>query len=235
MFSGILLSLVLAGTSAASASHASAQPFFATVTHVTSANSLLVSSPDGETIQVTLAFIVIPSPPQPFGGEANAFLRSELLNRRVSVRPIGHPTGSHVNAVVYRGSANFNLSLLESGYAWVDFAQPMHPQWNLSQHRAMTARRGLFADDDATHPRIWRQELDDANVVLAAARRMLQEESLPELLSRTYIGHRDLGVFVQTGCVHIWAEWPVTRRVPLTSRRGAAASGYQFRECDAVR
>lgn len=235
MFASLLIFGVLSIAAASSSGQPAAPPFFATVTGVTSANSLLVSSPDGQTLQVTLAFVAIPAPPQPFGIEANELLRAELLQRRVSIRPVGQPTDSHVSALVYRGTANINLSLLESGYAWVDFAQPVHPQWNVSQHRAMSAGRGLFADEDATHPRLWRQELDEANVVLSAAQRMLQDESLPDLLSRTYIGHRDLDIFVQTSCVGVWAQWPVSRRVPLTSRRGAQASGYDFRECDSFR
>lgn len=235
MFTSLLIFGVLAMAAASSAGAPPSPPFFATVTGITSANSLLVTSPDGRTLQVTLAFIAIPAPPQPFGSEANERLRAELLQRRVSIRPVGQATESHLSALVYRGTSNFNLALLESGYAWVDFAQPAHPQWNLSQHRAMSAGRGLFADEDATHPRLWRQELDEADIVLSAAQRMLQDESLSDLLSRTYIGHRELNVFVQTSCIGVWAQWPVSRRAPLTSRRGAQAAGYQFRECDSFR
>ena len=222
---------ILAAAASVAVAKADVPPFFATITDVTSANSLIASRPDGSSLQISLAFIALPIPPQPYAQEAHSVLRAALLGQRVSVRRVGDAQDDYVLALVYRGTTNVNLALVQHGHAWVDYTHLAHPQWNVMQHRAMAQGIGLFADSNAIHPRMWRQELEAAGQLVSSAQRMLSDPTLAEVLAETYLGHRDERIFVPLRCVDAWAVWPPRSRVPITSVAGGEAMGYQRRDC----
>jgi len=67
----------------------------------------------------------------------------------------------------------------------------------------MRQRLGFFAQDHAVHPRVWHQELQAAGTLMSAER-MLTDAGLPELLSESYLGHRESLVFVQRVACMSW-------------------------------
>lgn len=208
-----------------------APPFFAKVLAVTAANSLIVQPEGGERTQVVLAFLSIPVGEQPYSKRAHAILRAQLLNRRVSVRPIGEPNDDYVLGIVYVGKENFNLDFLSRGHAWVDHFQMSHPAWMSAQQAARAAGRGLYADPQAMHPLDWVSEMKKAKVVVGMTETMKNDPAIQDMFDRTFVGHRGEKVFVSTRCLGLWATWPRAALVAFTTTAGAEDNGYRQVPC----
>ena len=211
--------------------HTPPPPFFAKVESVTASNSLMVVRDGGDRVQVVLAFLSIPKLNQAYGKRAADILRAQLVGRRVSVRPIGEPKEPYVNGIVYVGENNFNLDFLRRGHAWLDYYQVAHPAWRRAQQSARAAGRGLYADPTAMHPIDWNNQLQQASRLFDVTSNMAKDPEINHILANTYIGHRKDKVYVQADCYSVWANWPDTAWVPITTKAGAAADGYTEQPC----
>lgn len=207
-------------------------PFFAKVIEVTSTNSLVVETEGNGRQQVVLAFLSIPMGNQPYAARAHEILRAQLLNRRISIRPIGGLHEGFVNGIVYVGSNNFNLDFIERGHAWVDYFQVSHPAWMVSQQRARASGTGLYADPDAIHPLRWKEDKDQAEVIVAATQEMAADPLIKNVMNDTFVGNRSEMVFVATRCIDTWSQWKRSVLIPFTTTAGAEDNGYRLIACD---
>lgn len=208
-----------------------APPFFGTVVEVSKANSLMVKQAGGDITQVTLAFLSIPIGNQPYASRAHQILKAQLLNRRVSVRPIGSPDAAYLVGLVYVGNENFNLDFLRRGHAWVDYFQVSHPSWLTTQQRARAEKRGLYADPEATHPLEWQRQMIKATRVSELAREIAADTTNTAKIRKTFVGHRKDKIYVPFDCIETWATWSQVQRVPLLTVAGAEDSGFRFQAC----
>jgi len=214
--------------------HTAPPPFFAKVEGVTVTNSLIVRKDGGDQQQVVLAFLSIPTLDQPYGERSNQVLQSQLLNRRVSVRPIGEAKDDYVLGLVYVRDNNFNLDFLQRGHAWLDFFQISHPAWKAAQASARASGRGLYADPNAMHPIPWKNQMDNARRLQTMTNEVATDPNITSVLSNTFIGHRNEKTYVAASCFKVWSEWPKLAWVPITTREGAMADGYQELDCSST-
>lgn len=209
-------------------------PFFARVAAITPANSLVLETGPEKQQQVVLAFISIPMGNQPYAEQAHAVLNENLLGQRVSIRPVGAPERDYLLALVYHGTTNINLAMVEQGHAWADYFQLNHPQWNRAQNRARAAGMGLFADPDAMHPRHWREQVDQARALVGATQRMSSDPLIEDVMESAFVANRLEMVFVPLSCVEVWSLWPRSVRAPVTSLAGAEFRGYNPAPCESA-
>jgi len=208
-----------------------APPFYGTVVEISRANSLMVKQEGGEFTQVTLAFLSIPVGNQPYAHRAHQILEAQLLNRRVSIRPIGAPDSPYTLGLVYVGNENFNLDFLRRGHAWVDYFQVSHPTWLTTQQRARAEKRGLYADPEATHPLEWQRQMVKATRVAHLAKEIAADTTYTDMMRKTFVGHRKDKIYVPFDCIETWATWSQIERVPLLTVAGAEDSGFRFQAC----
>lgn len=211
--------------------HTPPPPFFAKVEEITRSNSLIVVPDGGSRTQVVLAFLTIPMLNQPYGARAHDILKAQLLNRRVSVRPIGKPLDDYVLGLVYVRDNNFNLDFLQRGHAWLDVYQINHKAWRAAQAAARASGRGLYADPHAMHPLQWKTELDNAKRVHAIAAEAQQSGSFDKTINSTFVANRTDKTYVSTTCIKVWTQWPRRDWLPMTTEKGASANGYTRADC----
>lgn len=228
-----VLGVILISTASLSASEPPPS-FFGRVASITPANSLILETGQQTQQQVVLAFISIPAGSQPYADQAHAVLTENLVGERVAIRPVGAQESDYLLGIVYQGSTNINLAMLQQGHAWADYLQIDHPLWNRTQNRARAAGIGLFADPDAVHPRRWREQADQARALVGATERMAADPAFPEIMRNSYVAHRGEMLFVPLNCVEVWSQWPRSVRAPVTSLAGAEFRGYRPVPCEAA-
>lgn len=69
-------------------------------------------------VPVRIASVAVPAKGSTHAKAAQAVLRSTCLNKQAEAEVVGEDTAGHPIARVSCGSANADLALLETGYAW---------------------------------------------------------------------------------------------------------------------
>lgn len=135
-----------------------AQTYEVVATH--DGDSLKVSHLDGQVMAVRLYGVDCPELGQPYGDEAR-HLTGRLVGQVVEVQPTGGRSwGRVVAVVVLPGGGTLQAALVEAGLAWVDGRFCRRPEcdvWRQAQAQAREARRGLWADEGAVPPWVWRR------------------------------------------------------------------------------
>lgn len=104
----------------------------------------------------------IPSPRQPFGPEAQSYL-AKLLPKgtRISIKAIPVPNrdaSSLPDALIQVYGKSVNYALIRDGMAWVDrqVCTGLYcRRWNIEEHRAVEARKGIWSTNYSTPPWQW--------------------------------------------------------------------------------
>ena len=100
---------------------------------------------------------------QPFGEEARALTAQMLKDRTVEIVPAqkGKSYRREVGGIVLvQDMLVIQDGLVSAGLAWVDdrfCKMPVCDLWRLHQREAKAARRGLWADEGAVPPWVWRK------------------------------------------------------------------------------
>lgn len=129
-----------------------------TVISVVDGNTLLIKSPDEETLTVLLYGIDCPELGQSFGTRAKKCLEGILLNREVSVRVIEKDKhGNRYAQVTTDLGDDPRIQLLREGLAWT---LEDSPEPDLEPYRifAEQKKRGLWKEAAPTPPWIYRRE-----------------------------------------------------------------------------
>lgn len=113
--------------------------------------------------KLRLADIDAPELGQPFGQQAKRDLVGLVLHQHVRVVTVATDRyGRRIGWVSLRQSANaeidINAELVERGDAWALSRSRRAAYLLVLQQHAQRTRRGLWADEDATPPWIWRRQ-----------------------------------------------------------------------------
>jgi endonuclease YncB( thermonuclease family) len=137
-----------------------------TVTQVGGGPQLVLRTPEGDRLDVRLLGIEMPEPPsqnggpapgsgQPYGHEAATYLQALLLDKQVLLEPHGQDRSGRLQAVVYLGEINVNLTLVKEGLAWVSPGKTVprvRAPLQVAERQAQVARWGLWALPDPEPP-----------------------------------------------------------------------------------
>ncbi|WP_304048968.1 thermonuclease family protein [Desulfovibrio piger] len=123
-------------------------------------DSLRIRQPDGRSVSVRLYGVDCPELGQPYGDAARD-LTERLVGQVVDVQPTGGRSwGRDVAVIVLSDGCTLQAALVEAGLAWVDgrFCHSSECDgWRQAQEQAREARRGLWADEGAVPPWVWRR------------------------------------------------------------------------------
>lgn len=105
-------------------------------------------------LKVRLQYIDAPESAQPFGNRAKQALSTLAFKKTVRLHVTGYDRYQRLLAVVYVGSQNLNLTLVEQGMAWA-YRQTL-PEYAQAQATAQRQQRGLWRDSHPINPADWR-------------------------------------------------------------------------------
>ncbi len=127
---------------------------------VVSAARVVVVTPDEARIDVRLLGVEPPVPPrparhatpavpgQPFGREAEQYLRDLVLDKQVLLETHGNDRQRWTLAVVWLGDINVNLTLVKEGLAWMSpsvSVPRVRAEMNVAERQAQVGKYGLWA------------------------------------------------------------------------------------------
>ena len=135
---------------------------------------------DGDTIKfldtrfgvVTLRLFGIDAPErnQPFGTEATAFTRAAVAGKEVAFTVRSRDRyGRFVVVVVHDGQRNLNEELLSAGFAWwYQQYAPNESRYRELEIQAKSGKAGLWHDENASAPWLWRTQHGEADYPAAS-------------------------------------------------------------------
>lgn len=105
-------------------------------------------------LKVRLQYIDAPESAQPFGNRAKQALSALAYKKTVRLQISGYDKYQRQLAVVWDGSKNINLALVEQGMAWAyRETQPLYQQ---AETAAKSRKIGLWRDSNPINPADWR-------------------------------------------------------------------------------
>lgn len=130
------------------------------VTHVSDGDTLWVR-PDagGDAVNIRIDGIDAPEICQAWGAEAQAALASRVLHRAVNVNPRRRDGYGRLLASLSEPGTGADLGewMVANGHAWAHQYKRFKSTYGAQLSQAQGARRGLFADAQAVHPRDFRK------------------------------------------------------------------------------
>jgi endonuclease YncB( thermonuclease family) len=142
-----------------------------TARQVLSGTHLAVMLPENVLLPIRLLGVEVPEPPrtspspspgQPFGAEAVAYVRDLLLEKQIRLDLYGKDRGGRAMAVVWLGDINVNLVMVKEGLAWVDPALSnayVRAAFAVAEKQAQVGKYGLWALPDPEPPWEFRKRL----------------------------------------------------------------------------
>ncbi len=112
---------------------------------------------DGSPVEIRLAAIDCPEMDQPWGEQAKQFTANLVLNKKISIWPIGVDRWGRVIAWVYIEDIDLNKALLRAGLAWHDRRQSRESLLTALELEARAAKKGLWSDPERIPPWEWRK------------------------------------------------------------------------------
>ena len=140
---------------------------YGTVRKVLSAVNLVVTTPDIPSMSVRLMGVEPPVvsreagdggkaiPGQPYGTEAEMYIRDLLLDKQVQLDTYGKDRKGRTLAVVWLCDINVNVTLVTQGLAWVSPSIPIanvRVELEVAGRQAQVARYGLWGLPDPESP-----------------------------------------------------------------------------------
>jgi len=132
------------------------------VVNVEDGSTVSVSTkPDAKEAEMVLVFygIEAPSLRQPYGPEAQAYLRRMMpKGAKVAVESVGQTENGPVPALVQVGGDSVNYKLVMEGLAWVDRQKcraVFCRRWLIQEHQAVLDKRGIWGLNIGTPPWQW--------------------------------------------------------------------------------
>jgi endonuclease YncB( thermonuclease family) len=152
-----LLGLAAAGPGSAASSH-SQEPFSGKVAAIEDAATLEIVS-GGKTERLRLAGAAPPELDQPWGREANEFVRANALGQVVIVEPQGVDHKKRPLAhIILPDGRDLGAEMVKEGLAWHYRRWSKNPLLGDMEKDARDERRGLWQDPDPVPPWEWRSK-----------------------------------------------------------------------------
>jgi endonuclease YncB( thermonuclease family) len=138
-----------------------------TVRTVQSALAVVVATPELAHIAVRLLGVeppvvppaahdgTKPTPPQPYGWQAETYLRDLLQDKQVVLDLYGKDRKGRILGVVWLGDINVNLTLVKQGLAWMSPSIPVirvRVELEVAERQAQVGKYGLWALPDPEPP-----------------------------------------------------------------------------------
>ena len=129
-----------------------------TVTHVSDGDTLWVRPASGsEPVNIRIDGIDAPEICQRHGPEAKSALSGRVLRQTVAVQGKRRDTYGRLLARVTSQQTDVGQWMVAGGQAWAHEYKRYKSAYGTHQAQAKAARRGLFADANAEHPRDFRK------------------------------------------------------------------------------
>jgi micrococcal nuclease len=142
-----------------------------TVEHVADGDTVTVITPNQTKLRIRMFGIDAPETPkgtkfpgQPFGTEAEAYLKRLVEAKRVTVEIYGVDRYQRLLATIFVDGKDINLAMIEAGLAEVyrgpKSGNPYTPQYQAAEETARATRKGMWAQGDAYEsPRAYRKRV----------------------------------------------------------------------------
>jgi micrococcal nuclease len=142
-----------------------------TVEHVADGDTVTVITPNQTKLRIRMFGIDAPETPkgtkfpgQPFGTEAEAYLKRLVEAKRVTVEIYGVDRYQRLFATIFGDGKDINLAMIEAGLAEVyrgpKSGNPYTPQYQAAEETARATRKGMWAQGDAYEsPRAYRKRV----------------------------------------------------------------------------
>ncbi len=148
----------LSGHACAAPAKYSGAGWHGTVTRVSDGDTLWVRpATGGKAVNIRIDGIDAPEICQRHGPEAKAALSGRVLHQAVSVQGRRRDGYGRLLARVSLQQTDVGQWMVASGQAWAHEYKRYKSDYGAEQARAKAARRGVFADARAEHPRDFRQ------------------------------------------------------------------------------
>jgi micrococcal nuclease len=160
-FAAIFIIAVASGLSSAASAKpnpSSNRPWPGVVTHVADGDTLWVRpASGGAAVNIRIEGIDAPEVCQRHGPEAKAALSSRVMRQPVLVQGSRRDTYGRLLVRVTAQETDVGQWMVGSGKAWAHAYKRHQGAYGPQQAQAQAARRGLFADAQAEHPRDFRK------------------------------------------------------------------------------
>lgn len=163
----LILWWALAACAVLPSGHAAAPSFVGHVRRVADADTLVVERPDGQSVKVRLRYVDAPEvahnrrqQDQPGARDALGYVDRNWRGREVTVTPSGESYGRIVGTVTRQQNGkeiDLGATLVHYGLAWVDERFKPPKQLLEEQAAAKKDKRGVWKNEDAIAPWLWRQ------------------------------------------------------------------------------
>ena len=126
---------------------------------VSDGDTITVLTKNKKQYKVRLAHIDCPEKGQPFGKNAKQFTSDFCFNQMVTVLHDGKKdrNGRVIGMVINDGGENLNKALVQAGMAWHFAKYSNDPSYAQLEAEARAARVGLWQEDGAVAPWMWRK------------------------------------------------------------------------------
>lgn len=108
-------------------------------------------------MKIRLAAIDAPEADQPHGEAATRALSEWLLNRRVRIETVATDDYGRTVGRIWLDDLDVNAELVRQGHAWASTWRGQ-AELRVLQAEAKRLRRGLWQDDEAVPPWVWRRQ-----------------------------------------------------------------------------
>ena len=137
-----------------------AHAWMAKVISVTDGDTIKVYSKEQGQVKIRLFGIDSPEKRQPYGRAAKKYLASIITGARVEIGPVTIDSNGRTVAIVWGSAANFNLKMVQAGYAWVYRRycdKPFCDEWITIEAKARAGKSGLWKNPNPVPPWEWRR------------------------------------------------------------------------------
>jgi endonuclease YncB( thermonuclease family) len=140
--------------------HLKAHAWIAKVISVTDGDTIKVYNKEQGQVKIRLFGIDSPEKRQPYGRAAKKYLASIITGARVEIEPVTIDSNGRTVAIVWGSAANFNLKMVQAGYAWVYRRycdKPFCDEWITIEAKARAGKSGLWKNPNPVPPWEWRR------------------------------------------------------------------------------
>lgn len=115
---------------------------------------------DGEKEKIRFYGIDAPEIKQSYGIESRDFIRTKIMNKKVTVKVINTDRyGRKIGKIYYKNGRYLNLESVKGGHSWwYEYYAKNEHDLKLAQEQAKRSKKGLWRDKNPINPYKWRKK-----------------------------------------------------------------------------